>query len=81
MKHRRVYDLLGILEGFSFLCKIKKKGTYLWTGVDNRQYQFSFEEGKSVALKDVAALLRLLLNNCRQGLTIKELNEKILFKI
>lgn len=65
---------MGILEGFSFICKIKKKGTYMWIGVNESQYAYQFEEKKSVSLKDVAGLLKLLLNNFRQGLTIKELN-------
>jgi len=33
---------MGILEGFSFLCKIKKKGTYMWLGVRNNGYHYHF---------------------------------------
>ena len=81
VKNRRVYDLLGILEGFSFICKLKKKGTYMWMGLQSNQYNFHFEEKKSVSLRDIAGLLRLLLNNCKTGLTIKELKHKIIQKI
>ena len=81
VKNRRVYDLLGILEGFSLVWKQKKKGTYMWTGLHNGHTPFNFEQNKSVSLKDIAGLLKLLLNNCKQGLTIKELSKKIILKI
>ena len=81
VKNRRVYDLLGIFEGFSFICKLKGKGTYMWMGLKNHHYQFHFDEKKSVSLKDVAGLLKVLMNNCKQGLTIRELNQKIINKI
>ena len=71
IKNRRVYDLLGILEGFQFVNKLKQKGTYIWIGIHTPCHNFNFEENKSVSLKDLSGLLRLILINCRQGLTIK----------
>jgi hypothetical protein len=81
VKNRRVYDLLGIFEGFSFVCKTKGKGTYMWMGLKNHHYHFHFDEKNSVSLKNVAGLVKLLMYNCKQGLTIKELNQKIISKI
>jgi hypothetical protein len=46
----------------------------MWMGLKNHHYQFHFDEKKSVSLKDVAGLLKVLMNNSRQGLSIKELN-------
>lgn len=36
IKNRRVYELMGILEGFSFVHKMKKVGHYVWMGVKSK---------------------------------------------
>jgi hypothetical protein len=42
VKNRRVYDLLGILDGFAFVEKLKKKGRYTWVGTKNNDCRFRF---------------------------------------
>lgn len=32
IKNRRVYELMSILQGLSFVYKMKKVGHYMWTG-------------------------------------------------
>lgn len=36
IKNRRVYELMGILEGFSFVQKLKKVGHYMWMGTKSK---------------------------------------------
>lgn len=36
IKNRRVYELLGILEGFSFVYKMKKVSQYMWIGGESK---------------------------------------------
>ena len=71
VKNRRVYDLLGILDGLSLVQKLKRKGKYMWMGLNNRFYKFHFDAKKSISLKDISGLLKLLLNNNKKGLSMK----------
>ena len=53
----------------------------MWLGLKSNQSQFHFQENKSVSLRDIAGLLKLLLINCKQGINIKDLNRMIITKV